>query len=190
MRLGARRTESLHWKKHTLLFHCSGALEEHGSSSSGLNKDANFIPSSAVNIRKDTGLVGGQWLGYSVSSLVFVPVTLVLAGIAGSDPFFVCGVLEVQGCHCPLQAERWLGHWHNSQTVVWALLLPWKERALLPLSLMKKNGGEKETKTNILWTAFYLQFPNYLIMTQICTHTHTRAFFKADCCYSLSVQGF
>ena len=53
---GAGRSESLRWKKHTLLFHCSGALEEHGSSSSGLNKDANFIPSSAVNIKRRYGI--------------------------------------------------------------------------------------------------------------------------------------
>lgn len=108
MRLGARRTESLHWKKHTLLFHCSGALEEHGSSSSGLNKDANFIPSSAVNIKKDMGLVGGQWLGYSVSSLVFVPVTLVLAGIAGSDPFFA-GCWRCRAVTVPYRLRGGLG---------------------------------------------------------------------------------
>lgn len=56
MRWGVGRSESLCWKKHTLLFHCSGALEEHGSSSGGLNKDANFIPSSAVNIKKRYGV--------------------------------------------------------------------------------------------------------------------------------------
>lgn len=50
LRWGAGRSESLLWKKHTLLFCGSGARDEHGSSSGELNKDANFIPSFAVNI--------------------------------------------------------------------------------------------------------------------------------------------
>lgn len=49
MRWSGGRSESLHWKKHALLFHRSGG---HGSSSGGPNKDANFILSSAVNIKK------------------------------------------------------------------------------------------------------------------------------------------
>lgn len=76
------------------VFPCLGALEEHSSPSSRLNKDANFIPSSAVNIKKDRGFVGGLSLCYGGSSFVFVPATLLLAGTAASDPCFVCPVLE------------------------------------------------------------------------------------------------
>lgn len=94
MRLGARRVGSLCWKKQRPLFPCSGALEEHGSPSSRLNKDANFIPSFAVNIKKDRGFVGGQSLCYGGSSFVFIPATLLLAGMAAIDPCFVCPALE------------------------------------------------------------------------------------------------
>lgn len=69
---GRGRSKSLPWKKHPLLFYCSGALHEHGSSSSGFNKDANFIPSSSINIKKRCSIIGGQWLCYSLSSFVFV----------------------------------------------------------------------------------------------------------------------
>lgn len=141
--------ETLRWKKHTLLFHCSGG---HGSSSGGPNKDTNFVPSSAVNIKKKNKTFGGgQWLCDAVSS--FVPAILVLTGTTSSDHFFVwCGRMSV-AFPTPSRKKGGFGtcRLHNAHKLPAMHFISLKTKQPFPAFFSKKTEINKNPRQNPLY---------------------------------------